>query len=189
MRHSEVWELHDTPAASPNYAPSNDNRMDIVPVGFMRNEGSGRVDFPITNAQGITRQPDYIQVVMMYNPFVLAIVWDNPYLYGQALQIKPRMMTDRRPRYNPSDLLMFKTYDPHHGETDTLVHSLNDESAIAEVHQWRKLMTERAKLEHDMQRVLQSVHDAGMEQERIQVRMESANLLARLEFARQLRRP
>jgi len=152
MHHSRTWEFQDAaPAASPNYAPSNDNRMDIVPVGFMRNEGSGRVDFPITNAQGITRQPDYIQVVMMYNPFVLAIVWDNPYLYGQALQIKPRMMTDRRPRYNPSDLLMFKTYDPHHGETDTLVHSLNDESAIAEVHHWRRLMSERVKLERDMQ--------------------------------------
>ena len=81
------------------------------------------------------------------------------------------------------------TYDPHRAETDALVRSLEDESAIAEVHRWRRLMLERAKLERNMQRVLQSVHDAGMEQERIQIRMESANLLACLEFARQLRRP
>ncbi len=126
---------------------------------------------------------------MTYDPFVLAIIQDNPYLYGQALHIMPRTMTERHPQYDPSDLLMFKTYNPHCVETDALVHSLEDELAIAEVHCWRKLMTERAKLEHDMQRVLQSVHDAGMEQERIQIRMESANLLARLEFARQLRRP
>jgi len=58
-----------------------------------------------------------------------------------------------------------------------------------EVHRWRRLMSERAKLERDMQQILQSVHDAGSEQERIQVRMESANLLARIEFARELRRP
>ncbi len=67
--------------------------------------------------------------------------------------------------------------------------SLEDELAVVEVHRWRRLMSERAKLERNMQRVLQSVHDTGMEQERIQVRMESANLLARIEFVRELRRP
>src|SRR5882757_2223606 len=44
-------------------------------------------------------------------------------------------------------------------------------------------MMEQAKLEHDMQQVLQSVHDAGMEQEWIQIHMEAINLLAHLEFA------
>src|SRR6266404_4611991 len=126
---------------------------------------------------------------MTYDLFVLAIVKDCPYLYGQALQIKPRTMTALRPRYDPSDLLQFKAYDSHRAETDELVCSLEDQSAIAEVHRWRKLMTERAKLKRDMQRVLQSVHDASMEQEQIQIRMELANLLARLEFARQLRHP
>src|SRR6266404_2482627 len=98
-------------------------------------------------------------------------------------------MTEHRPHYDPSDLHLFKTYDPHCAETDALVRGLEDQSAIAKVHRWRKLMTERAKLERDMQWVLQSVHDASMEQERIQIRMESANLLARLEFTRQLHRP
>src|SRR6266404_9486667 len=126
---------------------------------------------------------------MTYDPFVLAIVKDCPYLYRQALQIKPQTMTALRPHYDPSDLLQFKAYDSHRAETDELVCSLEDQSAIAEVHRWRKLMTEQAKLERDMQRVLQSVHDASMEQERIQIRMESANLLARLEFTRQLCRP
>jgi len=126
---------------------------------------------------------------MTYDPFVLAIVKDNPYLYGQALHIEPRTQEARHPRYDPSDLHMFKTYNSHHAETDALVRSLEDESAIAEVHRWRRLMSERAKLEHDMQRVLQSVHDAGMEQEQIQICMESANLLARIEFAQQLRHP
>ena len=125
----------------------------------------------------------------MYDLFILAIVRDNPYLYGQALHITPQLMMSHRPHYDPSDLHIFKMYSPDHGETDNLVRSLKDESAVAEVHRWRKLMTERAKLERDMQRVLQSVHDAGMEQERIQIRMESANLLAHLEFARQLHRP
>ncbi len=126
---------------------------------------------------------------MTYDPFVLAIVKDNPYLYGQALHIELHAMTERCPRYNPSNLHVFKTYNPHRAETDALVRSLEDESAIAEVHRWRRLMSERAKLERDMQRVLQSVHDVGMEQECIQIRMESANLLACLEFTRQLHCP
>ena len=188
MHHHETWGLRDVPAASPNYAPSKD-RLDVVPAGFVRNEGPGKINFPITDLQGLTQQPDYIQVVMTYDPFVLAIVKDNPYLYGQALHIKPRTTEERRPHYDPSDLLMFKTYDPHHGETDELVRSLEDESVVTEVHCWRRLMSERAKLERDMQRVLQSIHDTGMEQERIQVRMESTNLLARIEFTRELRRP
>ncbi len=188
MRHSEVWGLRDIPATLPNYTPSN-NRSDIVPLGFVRNEGPGRVNFPIRDRHGVICQPDYIQVVLTYDPFVLAIIKDCPYLYGQALHIVPRSMTALCPRYDPSDLLVFKAYDPHRGETDELVRSLKDQSAVAEVHQWCKLMTERAKLEQDMQRVLQSVHNASMEQERIQIHMESANLLARLEFAQQLRRP
>ncbi len=80
-------------------------------------------------------------------------------------------------------------YNSHRGETDVLVHGLDDQSAVAEVHRWRRLMTEWAKLEHDMQQILQSVHDTGMEQERIQIRMESANLLAHLNYARSLRHP
>jgi len=189
MHHRNTWEFRDAAAAaSPNYTPSED-RPDVVPVGFVRNEGPGRINFPITDLQGRTQQPDYIQVVMTYDPFVLAIVKDNPYLYGQALHIEPRTDEAQRPCYDPSDLTIFKTYDPHRATTDELVRSLKDESAVAEVHRWRRLMSERAKLERDMQRVLQSVHDAGMEQERIQVRMESANLLARIEFARELRRP
>jgi len=39
-------------------------------------------------------------------------------------------------------------------------------------------MSERASWSATCNGVLQSVHDAGMEQERIQVHMESANLLA-----------
>jgi len=56
-------------------------------------------------------------------------------------------------------------YDSHRAKTDSLVCSLEDESAIAEVHHWRKLITEQAKLDRDMQQILQSVHDASMEQE------------------------
>ncbi len=169
MHHSKVWGQCDSPATSPNYTPSNNNRTDIVLIGFMQNEGTRRVDFPITNLQGITRQPDYIQVVITYDLFILAIVQDNPYLYGQALHIVPKLMTMRRPRYNPSNLLMFKMYNSQCAEMDVLVHSLEDKLALAKVHCWRKLMTEQAKLDQDMQWILQSVHNASMEQEQIQI--------------------
>jgi len=100
MHHHESWGLRDVPAALPNYAPSKD-RPDIVPVGFVRNEGPGRINFPITDLQGYTQQPDYVQVVMTYDPFVLAIIRGNPYLYGQALHIKPCTVEAQRRAMTP----------------------------------------------------------------------------------------
>jgi len=134
-------------------------------------------------------QPDYIQVVMTTTPSsspssrTTRTCTDRPYTSRCTPQ------RSAAPRYDPSDFTIFKMYDPHRVETDALVRSLEDESAVAEVHRWRRLMTERAKLEHEMQRVLQSVHDTGMEQERIQSTWNRLNLLACLEFARQVRHP
>src|SRR5882762_8084557 len=99
------------------------------------------------------------------------------------------MMTSRRPHYDPSDLHLFKTYHQEWALVDAAVRSLEDKLAIAEVHRYRRLKTEQVKLERDMQRVLQSIHNVGMEQECIQIRMELANLLAHVEFARQLHHP
>ncbi len=98
-------------------------------------------------------------------------------------------MTVHCPHYNPSDLLMFKTYHQDCAAVDMAVCSLEEELAVMEVHHWRQLMTERAKLECDMQCILQSVHNTGMEQERIQICMESANLLAHIKYMRRLHRP
>ena len=86
MEHHQVWERRETPTASPNYTPSEDG-PDIVPAGFVRNTGPGAVHFPITDSRGVVHQPNYVQVAMTYDPFVLAIVKSSPYLYGQALHI------------------------------------------------------------------------------------------------------
>ena len=109
MEHHKVWERRDAPAASPNHTPPLDC-SDIVPAGFVQNEGSGAIKFPITDSNGVIHQPDYIQIVWTYDPFVLAIVRSSPYLYGQALHIEPRLMTTHHPRYDPSDLDIFKMY-------------------------------------------------------------------------------
>ncbi len=52
---------------------------------------------------------------------------------------------------------------------------------MAEVHRWRNLMVQRAKVEQELKKVLQETCDIGEEQEQIQIRMESADLLARLD--------
>ncbi len=114
MEHHKVWERCDSPTASPNYAPPLDC-SDIVPSRFVRNKGLGAIKFPITNSNGVVHQPDYIQIVWTYNPFVLAIVQSSPYLYGQALHIEPHLMTTRRPRYDLTDLDIFKMYHQERG--------------------------------------------------------------------------
>ena len=188
MEHHQVWGRRETPATSPNYAPSEDG-PDIVLARFIRNKGPGAIHFPITDSRGVIHQPNYVQVVMTYDPFVLAIIKSSPYMYGQALHIRLHLMMSRRPCYDPPNLHMFKTYHQERTAVNATIRSLEDELAITEVHQYQRLKMEQAKLEQDMQRILQSIHDAGMEQERIQIHMESANLLACVEFARQLHRP
>jgi len=154
-----------------------------IPPGFIRNDGLDFIPFPITDDDGITQHPDYIHVVMIDDPFVLAVVQGNPHVYGQALHITPHIPDYRRPQYDLSDLIIFRARHDRRNTIDNTVRSLGDKSATAEVHHWRNLMVRRAKVERELRKVLQETCDIGEEQEHIQARMESANLLARLDNA------
>ncbi len=77
---------------------------------------------------------------MTDNPFLLAVVRGNPHVYGQALHITPRIFNHRRPRYDPSDLVIFRAHHDQQNTIDDAVQSLGDKSAMAEVHRWRNLM-------------------------------------------------
>src|SRR6266404_9534125 len=117
---------------------------------------------------------------MIDNPFVLAIIRGNPCVYGQALHITPRIPDHRCPRYDPSDLTIFRARHDRRNTIDEAVHGLGDKSATAEVHRWRNLMIRRATVERKLKKVLQETCDIGEEQEQIQNRMESADILAHL---------
>ncbi len=152
-----------------------------IPPGFIQNNGLNFILFPITDTDGITQHPDYIHVVMIDDPFVLAIIQGNPHVYGQALHITPHISDHQRPQYDPSDLVIFRAQHDRRNTIDDTVHNLGDKTATAEVHRWRNLMIQRAKVERELKNVLQETCDIGEEQEQIQARMESANLLAQLD--------
>ncbi len=118
-----------------------------VPPGFVKNEGLNFVPFPITDNDGITQHPDYIRIIMIDDPFMLAIIRGNPHVYGQALHIAPRIPDYRRPQYDPSDLVIFRACHDRCNTIDDAVHGLGDKTATAEVHHWRNLMVRRAKME------------------------------------------
>ncbi len=111
-----------------------------VPPGFVRNNGLNFVPFPITNTDGITQHPDYIHIVMIDDPFILAVIRGNPHVYGQALHITPRISDHRHPRYDPSDLVIFRARHDCRNTIDDVVQSLGDKSVTAEVHRWCNLM-------------------------------------------------
>ena len=118
---------------------------------------------------------------MTDDPFVLAVVHGNPHLYGQALHITPCISKHCRPRYDPSDLVIFRTCHDQQNVIDNAVQSLGDKSAMAEVHRWHNLMIQWAKVERELKKVLQETCDIGEEQEQVQARMESADLLVHLD--------
>jgi len=178
--HANGTPIQPHEVGSRHRATSNILTSDIPP-GFIRNEGLNFIPFPITDADGITQHPDYIHIVMINDPFILAVVRGNPHVYGQALHIAPRIPNHRRPRYDPLDLAIFRARHDRRNTIDDAVHGLGDKSATAEVHRWRNLMIRRAKVERELKKVLQVTCDIGEEQEQIQARMETADILARLD--------
>ena len=118
---------------------------------------------------------------MIDDPFVLAIISGNPRVYRQALHITPRISGYQCPRYDPSDLVIFRARHDRRNTIDDAVYGLGDKSATAEVHRWRNLMIRRAKVERELKKVLQETCDIEEEQKNIQTRMETADILARLD--------
>jgi len=166
--HADGTPVQPNEVGGRNRTTSNIPTSD-VPPGFIRNEGLNFIPFPITDTDGITQHPDYIHVVMIDDPFMLAIVQGNPHVYGQALHIAPQIPDYRRPRYDPSDLAIFRARHDRRNIIDDAIHGLGDKTATAEVHHWRNLMVRRAKVEHELKKVLQETCDIGEEQELIQV--------------------
>src|SRR6266404_758478 len=80
-----------------------------------------------------------------------------------------------------SDLVIFRTCHDQRNIIDNAVQSLGDKSAMAEVHRWHNLMIRWAKVERELKKVLQETCDIGEEQEQVQARMESADLLVHLD--------
>ncbi len=143
---------NETPYAAtttgyPLYKGSYTTKCLTVPPGFQCNDRDHFVSFPITSPKGDTRQAQYVQVVMHPNPFVIGLRDDSEKVYTTPLYAAPIFHYDGKPVYRAQELEFLKMEAEGKEETDRMLQRLNDPSLVAEVHRFRIMTQELARLE------------------------------------------
>src|SRR6266702_1363629 len=118
-----------------------------TPPGFVRNNGDHYVSFPITNPDGVTKQAEYVQVVMHPNPFVIGLRNDSEKVYTTPLYAAPIFHYDGKPVDKAQDLEVLKMEAEGKEQTDRMLRRLHDPSLTAEVHHFCIMTQELARLE------------------------------------------
>ncbi len=144
--------LNETPYAAtttgyPLYKGSYVTQRLTIPPGFQRNNGDHFVSFPITSPKGDTRQAQYVQVVMHPNPFIIGLRNDSEKVYTAPLYAAPIFHYDGKPVYRAQDLEVLKIGAEGEERTNCMLQRLHDPSLTAEVHRFRIMTQELARLE------------------------------------------
>jgi len=131
----------------PLYKGSYTTACLTVPPGFVRNNGDHYVSFPITSPDGVTKQAEYVQVIMHPNPFVIGLRDDSAKVYTTPLYAAPIFHYDGKPVYKAQDLEFLKMEAEGWEQTDRMIKRLKDLSLTAEVHHFRVMTQEITRLE------------------------------------------
>jgi len=148
----DTEDPQETPYATtttgyPLYKGSYTTTRLTVPPGFVRNNGVNYVPFPITGPDGVTKQAEYVQVVMHPNPFVIGLRDDSEKVYTTPLYAAPIFHYDGKPVYKAQDLEFLKMEAEGREQTDRMLKRLHDPSLVAEVHCFRIMTQEITRLE------------------------------------------
>ena len=143
---------NETPYAAtttglPLYKGSYVRKRLTIPPGFQYNNGDHFVSFPITSPDGVTKQAQYVQVVMHPNPFVIGLCNNSDKVYTAPLYAVPIFHYDGKPVYHTQELEFLKMEVEGKEQTDRMLRRLNDLSLVAEVHRFRIMTQELARLE------------------------------------------
>src|SRR6266702_4223100 len=148
----ETEDPRETPYATtttgyPLYKGSYTTTRLTTPLGFVRNNGDHNVSFPIMSPDGVTKQAEYVQVVMHPNPFVIGLHDDSEKVYTTPLYTAPIFHYDGKPVYKAQELVFLKMEAEGREQTDRMLKRLNDPSLVAEVHRFCVMTQEITRLE------------------------------------------
>jgi len=148
----DTQDPRETPYATttsgyPLYKGSYTTTHLTVPPGFVRNNGDHYVSFPIMSPDGVTKQAEYVQVVMHPNPFVIGLRDNSEKVYTTPLYAAPIFHYDGKPVYKAQDLEFLKMEAEGREQMDRMLKRLNDPSLAAEVHRFRIMTQEITRLE------------------------------------------
>ncbi len=145
--HPFIWNLKDsdnleeTPYAAtttgfPLYKGSYIMRHSEVPLGFMQNDRSHFILFPIKGPDGDVRQVEYVQVILHPNPIIIGLQEDSDKVYTKPLYTAPLFHYDRKPMYKAQQLEKLKKDVEGQEQMDHMICRLGNPSLAAEVHRF-----------------------------------------------------
>jgi len=145
-------EADETPYAAtttgfPLYKGSYRFKRNEVPLGFMPNNGSNFISFPIKGLDGDVRQAEYVQVILHPNPIVVGLRDDSDKVFMKPLYAVPIFHYDGKPVYRAEQLEVLKQGAQGQDQTDRMVRRLNNPSLTAEVHHFRAMAQELERVE------------------------------------------
>ncbi|KAH9016730.1 hypothetical protein EDB85DRAFT_2155681 [Lactarius pseudohatsudake] len=150
------------------------------PTGYKVNKADDFVHYLITDAQGITRQAAYVQVVMAADPRVIALVDDSDKVYSKPLYAEPMVRERGKPHYTPEDLVMFAVGHANRHRVDMAVNELRDVSAKAELHRFRAYTQEAERIEQHLHHLALTLGEVKGELARSKFRLEMADIVERI---------
>ncbi len=169
-----------TTTGFPLYKGSYHTHRNSIPLGFQRNNGDHFISFPIKEANGDTRQAEYVQVILHPNPIVIGLRDDSDKVYMQPLYAAPVFHYDGKPVYWAQELEILKMEAEGREQTDCMISRLHDPSLTAEVHRFRMMTQELTRLEEAIAKSEDWWGElAAMQCKTIQ-RLEMADALARI---------
>ena len=98
----------------------------------------------------MTKQAEYVQVIMHPNPFVIGLRDDSEKVYTTSLYTAPIFHYDGKPVYKAQELEFLKMEAEGREQMDRMLKRLNDPSLVAEVHRFRVMTQEITRLEESI---------------------------------------
>ncbi|KAH9019781.1 hypothetical protein EDB85DRAFT_2153517 [Lactarius pseudohatsudake] len=146
-----------------------------APHRYKHNQGEDFINYPITDAQGVTRQVTFIQVVMGPDPLVLGLMDDSEKVYSRPLYAEPKVLEKGKPHYAPEDMYAFVGGHSNQHCVDRAVNELKDTSLKAELTRYRAYKREAERMEQRLHTLAQALGGVQGEITRSKFRLEMAD--------------
>ncbi|KAH8978793.1 hypothetical protein EDB92DRAFT_1821360 [Lactarius akahatsu] len=148
-----------------------------VPHRYKHNWGDDFIHYPITDAQGITQQATFVQVVGGPDPLVLGLVDNSNKVYSRPLYAEPQVREASKPHYTPEDMYAFVGGHSNQHRMDRAVNELKDVGLKAELTRYRAYKHEAERMEQRLHALAQALGRVQGELTRCKFRLEMANVL------------
>src|ERR1700744_661344 len=115
------------------------------PHGYIVNIRVNYIPFPIMY-EGKTVPAKYIQIIYHPEPIVLGLIDESNYVYSKPLFATPQYSHSLCPKYPREDHILFEAGYDERPKVDCAITAIKDRSLKVEVHRYRVVSIEEARI-------------------------------------------